>query len=136
MKSLPITVNFFGNLPSGYKANLKTATPSSLTVAGSSSSVAAVNRAVASVNLTGKTAGFTEFDSISVMDEDGNTVTGIDVMPTQVRVTVDVTEETKTANVPLTARVKGTPPQATGQGSRSRRLSWRPSPRRGACSTI
>lgn len=109
VKSLPITVNFFGNLPSGYKANLKTATPSSLTVAGSSSSVAAVNRAVASVNLTGKTAGFTEFDSISVMDEDGNTVTEIDVMPTQVRVTVDVTEETKTANVPLTARVKGTP---------------------------
>ncbi len=109
VKSLPITVSFFGDLPEGYRANLRSTTPQGLTIAGSSSSVAAVDRAVASVNLAGKTQSFTEFDSISVMDADGNTVTGIDIMPTQVRVAVDVTEEKKTANVPLATRVKGTP---------------------------
>lgn len=117
VKSLPITVSFFGDLPEGYKANLKSTTPTSLTVAGSSSSIAAVNRAVASVNLAGKTKSFTEFDSISVMDENGSTVTGIDVMPTQVRVAVDIIEEKKTANVPLTARVKGTPAAGYAAGA-------------------
>lgn len=109
VKSLPITVSFFGDLPEGYKASLRSTTPGGLTVAGSSSSIASVDRAVASVNLAGKTKSFTEFDSISVMDANGNTVTGIDIMPTQVRVSVDVTEEKKTANVQLTCRVKGTP---------------------------
>lgn len=109
VKSVPIRVNFFGELPSGYKSALKDTAPSVLTVAGSSSSIDMVNRAVVSVNLADKRESFTEFDSVSVMDEDGNTVTGIDVMPTQVRVAVEITEEQKTANIPLTAKVKGTP---------------------------
>lgn len=109
VKSLPITVSFFGNLPDGYRAQLQSVTPADLTVAGSSSRVAAVDRAVASVNLAGKTGAFSEFDSISVMDADGNTVTGIDIMPMQVQVSVAVTEEVKTANVPLAVNVLGEP---------------------------
>ena len=46
VKSLPITVSFFGDLPEGYRANLRSTTPQGLTIAGSSSSVAAVDRAV------------------------------------------------------------------------------------------
>lgn len=109
VKSLPITVSLFGEPPQGFKAKLDNTTPGSLTIAGSSSSVAAVDRAVASVNLAGKTKDFTEFDSISVLDENGNTVTGIDIMPTQVKVAIQVTEDMKTANIPLTSKVKGMP---------------------------
>lgn len=116
VKSVPITVSFFGNLPEGYRAALQSVTPSDLTVAGSSSRVAAVDRAVASVNVTGKTESFSEFDSIAVMDGDGSTVTGIDVMPMQVQVSVAVTEEIKTANVPLSVRVTGQPAEGFTAG--------------------
>lgn len=109
VKSIPITVSFFGELPQGYRAEAKATTPEILTVAGASRSVAAVDRAVASVNLAGKKESFSEFDSISVLDANGNTVTGIDIMPTQAKVSVDITEDKKTVNVPVTARAKGTP---------------------------
>lgn len=109
VKSVPITVSFFGEMPDGFKAKLTSTTPGNLTVAGSSSRVGAVDRAVASVNLTGKKESFSEFDSISVLDANGNTVTGIDIMPSQVKVAVDVSEDAKTANVPLTAKAKGEP---------------------------
>lgn len=107
VKSVPITVSFFGDMPQGRKAKLRQTTPQTLTIAGSSSSVSAVDRAVASVNLAGKTESFSEFDSVTVLDASGNTVTGIDIMPTQVRVSVDIEEDKKTASVPVTARVKG-----------------------------
>lgn len=123
VKSLPITVSFFGDLPSGYKSKLDNVTPGILTVAGSSSAVAAVDRAVVSVNLAGKTADFSEFDSIGVLDANGSTVTGIDIMPTQVKVSIKVDEEMKTANVPLTAQVKGQP----ADGFRVESLSISPS---------
>lgn len=109
VKSVPITVSFFGDMPDGFKAKLTSTTPGNLTVAGSSSRVGAVDRAVVSVNLTGKKESFSEFDSISVLDTNGNTVTGIDIMPSQVKVAVDVSEDAKTANVPLTAKAKGEP---------------------------
>lgn len=109
VKSVPITVSFFGDMPDGFKAKLTSTTPGSLTVAGSSSRVGAVDRAVVSVNLAGKKESFSEFDSISVLDANGNTVTGIDMMPSQVKVAVEVAEDAKTANVPLTAKAKGEP---------------------------
>lgn len=109
VKSIPITVSFFGDMPTGFKAKLASTTPASITVAGSASRVGRVDRAVASVNLSGKNESFSEYDSVSVLDASGNTVTGIDVMPTQVKVAIDITEDTKTANIPLTAKVKGDP---------------------------
>lgn len=109
VKSVPITVSFFGDMPQGRKAKLRQTTPQTLTIAGSSGQVSAVDRAVVSVNLAGKTESFTEFDSVTVLDAGGSTVTGIDIMPTQVRVSVDIEEDKKTANVPVTAKVKGEP---------------------------
>lgn len=109
VKSIPITVSFFGDMQPGFKAKLASTTPGSLTIAGSASRVGTVDRAVASVNLAGKNESFTEYDSVSVLDANGNTVTGIDVMPTQVKVAIDVTEDTKTVNIPLTAKAKGDP---------------------------
>ncbi len=123
VKSVPITVSFFGDMPQGRKAKLRQITPQTLTIAGSSGKVSSVDRAVASVNLAGKTESFTEFDSVAVLDASGSTVTGIDIMPTQVRVSVDIEEDKKTANVPLTAKVKGEP----GKGFKTGGISLTPS---------
>lgn len=123
VKSVPITVSFFGDMPQGRKAKLRQTTPQTLTIAGSSGKVSSVDRAVASVNLAGKTESFTEFDSVAVLDASGSTVTGIDIMPTQVRVSVDIEEDKKTANVPLTAKVKGEP----GKGFKTGGISLTPS---------
>lgn len=109
VKSVPVTVSFFGDMHPGFKAKLSSTTPGSITIAGSASRVGSVDRAVASVNLAGKNESFTEYDSVSVLDASGNTVTGIDVMPTQVKVSINVTEDTKTVNIPLTAKAKGEP---------------------------
>ena len=44
-----------------------------------------------------------------VLDADGNTVTGIDIMPTRVRVSVHMSEDQKTGNIPFKPIVKGEP---------------------------
>ncbi|MFR6110432.1 MAG: hypothetical protein ACLUIQ_02740 [Dialister invisus] len=57
--------------------------------------------------MAGKTKDFDEFDAVNVLDADGNTVTGIDIMPTRVRVSVHMSEDQKTGNIPFKPIVKG-----------------------------
>ncbi len=107
--TMPITVNFYGNTAAGYTAKPGTVKPEALTITGSQEAISRADRAVVSVNMTGKTKSFSEYDSITVVDSEGNTVSGIEIMPTQAKITVTIEEKTETANVNLTAKVKGTP---------------------------
>lgn len=109
VKSMPLTVNFYGTPSSGFTAKLETVTPESLTITGSSEAIAKVDRALVSVNMNGKTKDFSEFDSITVVDSSGNTISGIEIMPTQAKITVSMTEKTVSGTVSLTAKAKGTP---------------------------
>lgn len=109
VKSLPAQVEFIGSPPAGFKAGKKSATPEYITIAGASSRTALADRAIVSVNVGGKTKDFDEFDTVNVLDADGNTVTGIDVMPTRIRVSVKMTEDQKTGNIPFKPAVKGEP---------------------------
>ena len=107
--SLPAQVEFIGALPAGFKAERKSTTPEYITVAGASSRTALADRAIISVNVAGKSKDFDEFDAVNVLDADGNTVTGIDIMPTRVRVSVHMSEDQKTGNIPFKPIVKGEP---------------------------
>lgn len=109
VKSLPAQVEFIGALPAGFKAERKSTTPEYITVAGASSRTALADRAIISVNVAGKSKDFDEFDAVNVLDADGNTVTGIDIMPTRVRVSVHMSEDQKTGNIPFKPIVKGEP---------------------------
>ena len=116
VKSIPITVNFYGNTAAGYTAKLETVTPETLTITGSSEAIAKVDRALVSVNMSGKTKNFVEFDSITVVDATGNTISGIEIMPTQAKISVTMTEKPATANVSLSCKVKGNPAEGFSVG--------------------
>ncbi|MDY6084970.1 MAG: CdaR family protein [Dialister sp.] len=107
LKTLPATVEFFGNPETHFKAVQKSVAPDTITIAGSSTRVAAAERAVVSVGIAGKKKDFEEYDTVNVLDRNGATVTGIEVMPGNVRVAVAMEEEMKNARIPLKASAKG-----------------------------
>ena len=69
----------------------------------------AVIEVFGTVNVSCKDKNFVEFDSVNVLDADGNTVTGLDVMPSQVRINVKMKEETRIGNLPMKAETTGEP---------------------------
>lgn len=109
VKTLPATVELFGTPEANFSVESKEATPDTITIAGSSAKIAEANRAVISVNATGKDKSFVEFDSVNVLDANGNTVTGLDVMPGQVKVSVKMKEESKMNALPVKADTAGEP---------------------------
>ena len=109
VKSLPAQVEFIGTPPQGFKAEKKSVTPEYITIAGASHQVELANRAIVSVSVSSKTKDFEEFDAVNILDEAGNTVTSIDVMPTRVRASVQMKEDQKTENIPVKAVLKGEP---------------------------
>lgn len=109
VKTLPASVEVFGSPDANFSVESKKATPDTITIAGSSSRIAEANRAVISVNVAGKDKNFVEFDSVNVLDANGNTVTGLDVMPSQVKVNVHMKELTKLGNLPMKVEATGEP---------------------------
>lgn len=109
VKSLPVTVEFIGTPDLNFSAEKKQVNPDMITIAGSSTSVEQADRAVVSVNVSGKDKSFKEFDSVNVLDADGDTVTGIDIMPSQVKVEVNMKAQMKMGNLPIRAETKGEP---------------------------
>lgn len=109
VKSLPVSVELFGSPDINFSAEDKKATPDTITIAGSSQKIAQADRAVVSVNMSGKDKNFVEFDSVNILDANGNTVTGLDIMPNQVKVNVHMKELTKLGNLPIKATTKGEP---------------------------
>ncbi len=109
VKTLPANVQIFGTPETNFSVESKKVTPDTITIAGSSSMIAKADRAVVSVNIAGKEKSFTEFDSVNILDADGNTVTGLDIMPSQVKVAVKMKEATKLGNLPIRIDTKGEP---------------------------
>lgn len=101
VKTLPANVQIFGTPETNFSVESKKVTPDTITIAGSSAMIAKADRAVVSVNIAGKEKSFTEFDSVNILDADGNTVTGLDIMPSQVKVAVKMKEATKLGNLPI-----------------------------------
>lgn len=109
VKTLPANVQIFGTPETNFSVESKKVTPDTITIAGSSAMIAKADRAVVSVNIAGKEKSFTEFDSVNILDADGNTVTGLDIMPSQVKVAVKMKEATKLGNLPVRIDTKGEP---------------------------
>lgn len=109
VKTLPAKVQAFGTPETNFSLDSTKVTPDTITIAGSSAKISQADRAVISVNLAGKEKNFVEFDSVNVLDQEGNTVTGLDIMPSQVKVAVKMKEEMKTGNLPLRIETRGEP---------------------------
>lgn len=109
VKSLPATVEFVGTPPKGFKAEKKAVTPDVITIAGASSQVALADRAIISINVSGKNKDFEELGNVNVLDVEGNTVTGLEVMPGRVRTSIHMVESSKTGQMALKPEVKGEP---------------------------
>lgn len=109
VKTLPANVQIFGTPETNFSVESKKVTPDTITIAGSSAMIAKADRAVVSVNIAGKEKSFTEFNSVNILDADGNTVTGLDIMPSQVKVAVKMKEATKLGNLPIRIDTKGEP---------------------------
>ena len=59
VKSLPVTVYFFGTPTESFTPSVQQVTPDTITIAGSRSQVAKASKAVVSVNVANKTESFT-----------------------------------------------------------------------------
>jgi len=109
VRSLEGTVEFFGNPEVGFTAEKKSLVPDQITIAGAKTKVDSADRAVISVNLSGRDKDFEEYNAVNVLDAEGNTVSGIDVMPSRARVSVTVEEDQRTGNIPFKVETTGTP---------------------------
>lgn len=109
VKSVPVTVQFFGDPAKGFNPVMDKLVPASVTIAGSNTSVSAVDRAVVSIDVSGKKEDFTEFESVNVLDAEGRTVKDLEVVPAQIKASVTMKEEQRTATLPLRVSVTGTP---------------------------
>lgn len=109
VKSLPVTVYFFGTPTESFTPSVQQVTPDTITIAGSRSQVAKASKAVVSVNVANKTESFTEFETVNVLDASGRAVKGLQIMPTQVQLAIAVSEDKRTASLPLEVSTTGTP---------------------------
>lgn len=108
VKSLPAKVVLNGG-DNTYTATLDKVVPDTIAVAGAASFVNQVDRAVISVNVADKQKSFSEYDSVNVLDADGNSVQNVNIMPSMVQVSVNVKEALRTRALPLHPDAKGTP---------------------------
>lgn len=109
VKSLPVTVYFFGTPTESFTPSVQQVTPDTITIAGSRSQVAKASKAVVSVNVANKTESFTEFETVNVLDASGRAVKGLQIMPVQVQIAIGVKEDKRTASLPLVVSTTGTP---------------------------
>ena len=116
VKTLPATLEFIGNPEQGFTASKDSVVPDQITLAGAKTKLEQADRAVISVNVAGRDRDFEEFDTVNVLDADGNTVSDIDIMPGRVRVNVSVEEDQHTGNIPFKVEVTGTPAEGYKTG--------------------
>lgn len=109
VKTLPAKVVLNGQSEHNYTAQLEKVVPDTITIAGAASAVNQADRAVVSVNVTDKSKDFTEFDTVNVLDANGNSISGLDIMPSKVKVSISVKESLRTKSLPLRLETKGTP---------------------------
>lgn len=109
VKSLPATVEFVGTPPPGFKAKQKSVTPETITIAGAGHQVELADRAVISINVTSKVKDFEELGTVNVLDAEGNTVTGVEIIPGRVRTSIHMEEAQKSGTMILKPTTKGDP---------------------------
>lgn len=109
VRSVPVTVQYFGEAAKGYSASTGKLLPESVTIAGGNTAVSSVNRAVVSIGIDGKKDSFEEFGSVNLLDASGNTVKDVETVPSQVKVSVVMNQAQKTAVIPVKVSVTGDP---------------------------
>lgn len=101
-RTVPIEVEYIGDLPEGYWRGNPSLSTQSLIVRGAAEDVAKVVKAVCPITLTGRTTGYNESLSLTLLDEAGEEVNSklfIDTLPSVV-VKMDVL---KMATIPVDA---------------------------------
>ncbi len=111
VRSVPVTVQYFGDAAKGFAMSGGTAIPDTVTIAGSSTAVMSVNRAVVSINIADKKGSFDQFGAVNLLDANGDTVRNVEVVPPTIKVTVNMKEDRKQLSVPLKAAASGQPAQ-------------------------
>jgi YbbR domain-containing protein len=109
VRSVPVTVQYFGEAMKGYSASTGKLLPEAVTIAGGNTAVSSVDRAVVSIGIDGKKDNFDEFGSVNLLDASGNTVKDVETVPSQIKVSVVMKQARKTAVIPLKVGVTGNP---------------------------
>jgi len=90
---VPVEVTLTGPGPEGYTIGEITVDPEKVIVRGPASVVARVRHAAAGFDPSGATSRTSRTVSIAAVDADGSAVSGVDLAPSQVTVTIDVAAE-------------------------------------------
>ncbi|MGL4546759.1 CdaR family protein [Eubacterium aggregans] len=96
-KDFPVTVNTDGK-PADDNAVVSATTDEKVTIDGTNEDFAKVKSVVAVVNVQGLTEDSIQYATVNAYDENGNTITGLDIEPRAVRVNI-VIGKTKTVKI-------------------------------------
>jgi len=108
-RQVPVEVVAQGSLGDDYAARMPLVEPTQVRIQGPSSRVRAAARAVATLDIGGRTQDVTEVLPVHVVDVDGRELAGLQVTPATVRATVPVVQLPPPVTVPVEVVTSGRP---------------------------
>jgi YbbR domain-containing protein len=107
-ESLPVTVEY-GTVPGGFRVGPPQVTPTSVTVSGASSRVAAIHTITARVTIDASGIDVNQEAALVALDEQGDEVPSIRIEPARVQVRISVARDLANATIPVIPQFTGSP---------------------------
>jgi YbbR domain-containing protein len=111
MRDVPVSVDL-GTVPPGLDVREPVVSQDAVSISGPDSSVRRVARAVASIRIDPLGLDVNETVSLAAVDARGEAISGVDVQPSAVRVTIQIGSQLATRTLPVHPVVAGAPDSA------------------------
>jgi YbbR domain-containing protein len=111
-KTMPVEIMFLGKLPQGFTLGpVEEIKPEQVELKGPGSFLEKAQRVIAPVTLTGITAQISQTVPLRVVDDKGQEVSGVELNPQNVDVTIAINAQTLSKTVPIIPLLDGSLPE-------------------------
>ena len=104
---VPVQIRMTGKLADGYLVRGQAVTPEQITISGEQDLAQSITQAAVTVNLDGLRGDMTENVTPELLDDKGQTVTGIQFTPGSVRAALQIDRQVAVKTVPVRVTTKG-----------------------------
>ncbi|HUZ77354.1 MAG TPA: CdaR family protein [Chloroflexota bacterium] len=106
-RTVSVQLDATGKLPDGFRVTTETVTPDHVTLSGAQGAVQSVSRVAVNTTLDGVRSAVTESLQPTLVDSQGQPVTGVQVDPASVLVVLGVEQQVASKTVPVTVPTVG-----------------------------
>ena len=106
-RTIPVQLRLTGKLPDGYILQSQSATPSEITISGRQDLVQSISQGAVSTNLDGVHGDVTDTVVPQLLDDKGQPVTGVQLAPNAVRISLQVNHQVGIKTVPVRLVTQG-----------------------------